>query len=185
MNTRAPDPSFLPGGSLPWAVIALVAIVLWAVTCALYDKTRMDLKKARAKAAAIARIKEGVDAAIAVAPFLAPIFGSVVQGIASLAAVFVAPLKGPPPPETVRRHYAGVGSALYEAMVGKLEAPLVAELESIAMKKVEERERKSGGEPKKDDGRRHDGEQAGEGHGKGERAAAHTDDHHRQPESKR
>jgi hypothetical protein len=191
MATRAPDPSFLPGGSLPWAALALGVMVLWAVTCALYVKARMDLKRARAKAATIARIKDGLGAATAIAPFLGPIVGPIVQGIASGATAFVEPPKEAPPPEVQRRHYAGVGSALYEAIVAKLEAPLVAEIESMALKSVEERERKRADESKKDDRRKPDGEHREHGehrderHGEAEKAAARAEAPHRPSESKR
>lgn len=45
--------------------------------------------------------------------------------------------------ENSRRNFAGIGSPLHEAIVGRLDATTVAELEAEAMNRLAERERRS------------------------------------------
>ena len=45
--------------------------------------------------------------------------------------------------ETSRRVFAGIGSPLHEAIAERLAADVVAELEAVAMRKLQERERRN------------------------------------------
>jgi hypothetical protein len=144
MDPHAPAHALLSGAVPPWSLAIAGTVIGWAVTLALYIKAKVDLHKARAKAAVIAKVKDALDAVIALAPFLAPVVGPILQSVASAATAFVEPPQTAPP--SARRNYAGVGSPLHQAIVGKLDASLVSELEALALAKLAEHERKKNGD---------------------------------------
>jgi hypothetical protein len=127
---------------------AAVAAVAWGVTFVLCIEKRRDLARCIRKDADIAKARNVAQAMTTIAPFLEPVMGSAFGIAATAAASLLRPGGGDggrqddTANDKLQRSLAGINSALHASVVERFAPPLVAELETAAIAKLVEHQRK-------------------------------------------